>query len=66
MVAKCVTSCWRKVTNVTLTLARPYLQDEDDEGNLPDIDPEEQARTDNRTADEELRCVLAVIRHGGE
>ncbi len=36
-----------------------------DEGLLREIDEEEIARADNRTQDEELRCVLAVIRHGG-
>lgn len=30
------------------------------------VDEGELARTDNRSQNEELRCVLAVIRHGGE
>lgn len=30
------------------------------------VSEEELERTDNRTQAEELRCVLAVIRHGGE
>ena len=30
------------------------------------IDDAEIARTDQRSESDELRCVLAVIRHGGE
>ncbi|KAL6765049.1 hypothetical protein V8C86DRAFT_1024953 [Haematococcus lacustris] len=31
---------------------------------MPPVDAGEVARTDTRSTDEELRCVLAVIRHG--
>ncbi len=38
----------------------------DDEDNVLDTWAlEEIEKTDNRTKEEELRCVLAVIRHGG-
>ncbi len=39
---------------------------EDDDEGMDGVAAEELKHTDSRSKDEELRCVLAVIRHGGE